>query len=575
MKPIWKRTAGLFVLLALILPLLPVNSYASSAIVTTPTGYTQASDVDYIIRDGTVVNWGARGEDCVFLTTYAEDFYTGSYTYDALSALSGSSNQSSVPGSDLYKALQTLMKSNHTNIQSYHATRAYYQYTDCVSNDYSKISSFYSGKMVNSKWNGQTYNREHTWPNSKGLNGNDENDIMMLRPTVKSENSDRGNTAYGESSGYYDPGESVRGDCARIVLYVYVRWGNTGNMWHSSGVIENLDILLKWMEEDPVDTWEMARNDSVQSITGTRNVFIDYPELAFLMFGREIPADMSTPSGGAQNGGSGNHGGSNSGGNSGGSSTQPSAPCAHANVDIHGYKAPTCTQDGYSGDKYCADCQASLGEGAVIPRLKHDEELQRVKEPSCGEAGFTGDLICSVCGKLLEEGQPLPATGDHNFGPWKTVQEATASENGLQERTCTVCGHKETAQIPYSGGNSEPSDPTESTEPSEPTEPSKPTEPSQSTEPSEPVQSTEPSEPVQPTEPSESTEPSQSTKPSKPTEPSQSTEPSEPAQSTEPSEPAGDKAPANAEPAPIIMIEAAIAGCAVIVTIVMVWKKRK
>jgi hypothetical protein len=50
------------------------------------------------------------------------------------------------------------------------------------------------------------------------------------------------------------------------------------------------------MEQDPVDTWEMGRNDAVQSITGTRNVFVDYPEYAWLLFGEECPKDLVTPS---------------------------------------------------------------------------------------------------------------------------------------------------------------------------------------------------------------------------------------------------------------------------------------
>ncbi len=82
-----------------------------------------------------------------------------------------------------------------------------------------------------------------------------------------------------------------------MILYAYTRWGNTSRMWGSNGVIENLDILLRWMEEDPVDTWEMGRNDAVETIIGTRNVFVDYPEYAWLLFGRELPADMVTPSG--------------------------------------------------------------------------------------------------------------------------------------------------------------------------------------------------------------------------------------------------------------------------------------
>ena len=78
---------------------------------------------------------------------------------------------------------------------------------------------------------------------------------MMLRPTSTSENSSRGNTAYGQSSNYYDPNDesngkyNLHGDVARIFLYVYVRWGNRNSAWGTSGVMENVDVLLAWMEE--------------------------------------------------------------------------------------------------------------------------------------------------------------------------------------------------------------------------------------------------------------------------------------------------------------------------------------
>ncbi len=311
MKVLKKISLILALSLAVVAPVASVDKKepvrASAAILTaTPTGFTKASDVKYKTTDGTIHNWGVRGEDSTFLSSKATAFYTGSYVYDTLSQQSGDSSLSDAPSSALYKSLQTLMKNKHSHKTSYDETRELYRYTDSFNNNSSYISSFYSGSKLGGAWDkGATWNREHTWPDSKGLGGSDENDIMMLRPTSVSENSGRGNKAYGESSGYYDPNDelpasgvsSVRGDCARIVLYTYVRWGNTGKMWGSSGVMENLNVLLKWMEEDPVDTWEMGRNDSVQSITGTRNVFIDYPEYAWLLFGKEIPQDMTTPSG--------------------------------------------------------------------------------------------------------------------------------------------------------------------------------------------------------------------------------------------------------------------------------------
>ena len=314
MKNLMKRSVALVLALVLCLSLLPA-------------GLVTVDAASYI------ANWGTRGTIATSLSDNAKAFYTGSNTYDALSALSGGSGTSNAPNSELYKALQNLMVGKQNYETSYDATRDLFKFTDCENGDTSSISSFYSGKSIGPTWDsGKTWNREHTWPNSKGdASGNGENDIMMLRPTATSENGSRGNKAYGESSGYYNPNSEsggkldLRGDVSRIMLYVYVRWGNTGRMWGADGVIESLDVLIKWMTEDPVDTWELGRNDSVQSITGTRNVFVDYPELAFLLFGQSIPNTMATPSGEAAG----------------------AVNCPH-NYVAGEPVAPTCTTDGYT-----------------------------------------------------------------------------------------------------------------------------------------------------------------------------------------------------------------------------------
>lgn len=295
-----KRMIAFILALVLVLPGISGRSLAASdKIITSPTGYTSADQVDYYKSGSYVANWGARGENATFQTTYSSAYYSGSYTYEKLAANAGGTTQSNAKDSALYAALKSMMNAKNKHTNSYEETKKLFKLTDCLKNDTAHISCFYTGRQLNGAWDSaKTWNREHTWPNSKGLGGSDENDIMMLRPTWVSANSSRGNTAYGESGSYYDPGVSVRGDCARIVLYVYVRWGNTGKMWGTSGVMENMNVLLKWMEEDPVDTWELGRNDAVQSITGVRNVFVDYPELAFQLFGKPVPEDMSTPSNG-------------------------------------------------------------------------------------------------------------------------------------------------------------------------------------------------------------------------------------------------------------------------------------
>ena len=176
------------------------------------TGYTKASDVSYQKSGSYVKNWGARDEDCVFLTSYANEFYTGTYTFDQLSTKAGGTSQSNAPSSALYSSLKQLMSSKQTYQTSYDATRDLFRYTDCVNGNSSYISSFYSAKQISGTWDsGKTWNREHTWPNSKGnASGNGENDIMMLRPTSVSENSSRGNTAYGESSTITIPTDKVK-----------------------------------------------------------------------------------------------------------------------------------------------------------------------------------------------------------------------------------------------------------------------------------------------------------------------------------------------------------------------------
>lgn len=381
----------------------------AAEIKTTATGYDSADDVVYKTAGGYTVNWGARGEDCVFLSSKAVSFYTGNYSYDTLSKNKGGSSQSNAPSSALYSALKNMMIAKHKTQTSYGATRDMYKYTDCVSNNYSQISSFYSGITLSGTWDsGKTWNREHTWPNSKGLGGNDENDIMMLRPTSVKENSSRGNTAYGQSGSYYDPGESVRGDCARIVLYVYVRWGNTSNMWGTSGVMENLNVLLKWMEEDPVDTWEMGRNDSVQSITGTRNVFVDYPEYAWLLFGKAIPENMSTPSGIAND-------------------QQVVTPPENSSSSSEVVTPPE---------------NSSSSPEVVIPPVvtppENSSSSSEIETPPATSGGHT-----------------------HTFGEWFTTKEPTETEDGYEMRVCSACQSIEIKPIPATGtGNpdSVPSD---------------------------------------------------------------------------------------------------------------------
>ena len=231
MKLLKKWICGVL-MLCMVISMVPAVSAAPAAevIITTPTGYTSAQDVVYTKVNGYIVNWGARGEDCQFLSTNAQNYYTGDYRYSVLSDLNGGTSASAAPDSALYLALQSMMQSNHDTYTTYGGSSSvdcknFYRYTDCTANDTSTVSTLYRGLTVSGVWDsGASYNQEHMWPKSKCLTNQEIGDIMHLRAANPNENSARGNTAYGESENYYDPGVSVRGDCARTVLYNYVRF---------------------------------------------------------------------------------------------------------------------------------------------------------------------------------------------------------------------------------------------------------------------------------------------------------------------------------------------------------------
>ena len=432
-----RRLLSFLLVLVLVLAPLSANAAPSSTFVTTtPTGYDSADDVKYVtanVSGRTVItNWGARGETCVFLTKYVDGYYTDKY--DTMASWTGGTTASNATSSQMYQELKDLMVSSHTFYTYYDGNknvRNFYKYTDCVSNDTSKVSLIYRGTMVSSAWDGgSTWNQEHCAPQSI-LNkvSQPTGDIMHLRPSNPSENSSRGNKTYGTKSGNYDPGVSVRGDCARMMLYMYVRWGT-----NLTSLIESVDLMLQWMKEDPVDTWEMARNDSVQSITGVRNVFVDYPELAWLMFGQSVPQDMTTPSGYAKSG------------------TGTPTACKHTSTEVRGWKAATCTTAGYTGDTYCKSCGVKTATGTATALADHKDtngdgkcngcglrlncdhaktELRNDLDVTCTTDGYTGDTYCTDCGDKLTTGTTITARGHKDL-----------DQNG----ECDSCGNRTTCE---------------------------------------------------------------------------------------------------------------------------------
>ena len=235
-------------------------------------------------------------------------YYTGTYAYSTLITLSGD---------ELFGRLNQLM-GNTCKLDAwgldYGDLRYAYVDVDRDLNRSGYIIGYYDGKQLDGDW-GSGWNREHTWPQSKGAKKETTmgHDMQSVRPTNESVNSSRGNTAYGESGSYYDPDDEIsinnsaykkinlgtyRGDAARVILYDYLVYGQAGGYKNglyngnaqllsklgTSGVFESIHVLLKWHMQDPPSLTEMVRNDGAQEYQGNRNPMIDFPELAIEVF---------------------------------------------------------------------------------------------------------------------------------------------------------------------------------------------------------------------------------------------------------------------------------------------------
>lgn len=92
---------------------------------------------------------------------------------------------------------------------------------------------------------------------------------------------------------------------------------------------------------------------------------------------------------------------------------------------------------------------------------KHEKTHMEQKAPSCGEDGYER-TVCDNCNAVISE-KKLAATGEHQFGDWVVKAEPTAELKGVRERTCSVCGHKETEEIPATGTSTADTDHTPGT----------------------------------------------------------------------------------------------------------------
>lgn len=220
-------------------------------------------------------------------------------------------------GTQLKNALAGISARNHTRM-SYSQVWDALKYTDEDPANTNNVILIYTGrsqaKSFNSSGNSNpdAWNREHTWPKSHGFPDESDwayTDIHHLRPADASVNSTRGNKDFdnggsgiSEAPGNYtdadsfEPRNAIKGDIARMMFYMDVRYNSNDNTGTENLVLVNttgtsganlgkICTLLAWHNQDPVSEQEINRHARIVARQGNRNPFVDYPAWANQLWG--------------------------------------------------------------------------------------------------------------------------------------------------------------------------------------------------------------------------------------------------------------------------------------------------
>ena len=234
-------------------------------------------------------------------------------------------------GLQLKDALATKIISTHTNFLSYSDVWVACKNTDINPENSNEVVLVYGWEEgrdqddtndrtrdITRQDNGSNgnfvWNREHVYPKSLGEPNLETSgpgaDAHHLRSADRTTNTSRSNKKFAEgsgnsgsvSNGWY-PGDEWKGDVARMMMYMYLRYGdrcapnNVGD--GSTDMTEDnmIDLFLDWNVQDPVTQFEKDRNTyhentSNSSGQGNRNPFIDNPYLATRIWGGDSAEDV-------------------------------------------------------------------------------------------------------------------------------------------------------------------------------------------------------------------------------------------------------------------------------------------
>jgi len=271
--------------------------------------------------------------NCPDLTTIkdAGAFDDNAYYSDVIAAIAA--GESTV---NIHAALNSTLRNSHTQL-SYSQVWTALTKTDEDPSNTDNVILIYKGNSIAKMSNGSgsqsnnpdNWNREHVWAKSHGFPSQSQfgyTDVHHLRPSDISVNAARGNLDFDDSDAplseaplnrvdgdSFEPRDSVKGDIARMALYMDVRYdGNDGSMPDlqlannltsvGQARLGKLCTLLAWHNDDPVDEFEQRRNAISYEFQGNRSPFIDHPEWVDTLFDIDCAAGGGGGDGGATGG---------------------------------------------------------------------------------------------------------------------------------------------------------------------------------------------------------------------------------------------------------------------------------
>jgi len=199
----------------------------------------------------------------------------------------------------MFNQLESHVESTHSTILSYGQRHQYLYNADEDENNTDNVILMYTTESRyweeytsgTNSYAPQTFNTEHVYPQSLLESSGAVTDLHHLRSCDAAINSLRSNYPFTSGSGTYAlngttwyPGDDWRGDVARMIMYLNVRYGETFEK------VGNVDLFLEWNAADPVSSFEKQRNNIIEGAQGNRNPFIDNPYLATLIWGGD-PAE--------------------------------------------------------------------------------------------------------------------------------------------------------------------------------------------------------------------------------------------------------------------------------------------